>query len=198
MNSVRSLARWSGDLLLPTPGLCSVLHVSVSSLYPVCVSTRLRSAGSAATKESTWDLTVSSAGGSSPTDSSSIYCTSSQEDRISLKLLQLSDSLFLLPDPSSTKSEKGWQKRLLTTTPKIGGPGRIVEVDEAKFGKRKYQRGRIVQGSWVLGGVEPRLGCTNAFIWAQISLYRLYLTVQVDFGIYRALIYMLGLGMCMS
>ena len=52
----------------------------------------------------------------------------------------------------------------ITTTPKIGGPGRIVEVDEAKFGKRKYQRGRIVQGSWVLGGVEPRLCCTNALI----------------------------------
>ena len=42
----------------------------------------------------------------------------------------------------------------ITTTPKIGGPGRIVEIDEAKFGKRKYQRGRIVQGSWILGGVE--------------------------------------------
>jgi hypothetical protein len=42
------------------------------------------------------------------------------------------------------------------------------------------------------------LGCTNALIWAQISLHRLYLTVQVDFGIYWALIYMLGLGMCMS
>ena len=42
----------------------------------------------------------------------------------------------------------------ITTTPKIGGPGRIVEIDEAKFGKQKYQRGRIVQGSWVLGGVE--------------------------------------------
>ena len=42
----------------------------------------------------------------------------------------------------------------IATTLKIGGPGRIVEIDEAKFGKRKYQRGRIVRGSWVLGGVE--------------------------------------------
>ena len=36
---------------------------------------------------------------------------------------------------------------------KIGGPGLIVEIDEAKFGKRKYNRGRTVDGNWVLGGI---------------------------------------------
>ena len=34
----------------------------------------------------------------------------------------------------------------------IGGDG--VVVDESKFGKRKYDRGRRVDGCWVFGGIE--------------------------------------------
>ena len=45
---------------------------------------------------------------------------------------------------------------------KIGGPGTVVEVDEAKFGKRKYNRGRWREGHWVLGGVER--GTDNVFM----------------------------------
>lgn len=37
---------------------------------------------------------------------------------------------------------------------KIGGPGKIVQIDESKFGKRKYNRGRHVEGNWVLGMIE--------------------------------------------
>lgn len=33
----------------------------------------------------------------------------------------------------------------------IGGPGEIVQIDEALLGRRKYNRGRVVQGTWVLG-----------------------------------------------
>ena len=29
-----------------------------------------------------------------------------------------------------------------------------MEVDEAKFGKRKYHRGHRVEGAWVIGGIE--------------------------------------------
>jgi hypothetical protein len=36
----------------------------------------------------------------------------------------------------------------------IGGQGVVVEIDESKFGKRKYHRGHHVEGVWVIGGVE--------------------------------------------
>jgi len=36
----------------------------------------------------------------------------------------------------------------------IGGDEVIVEIDESKFGKRKYHRGHKVEGVWVVGGRE--------------------------------------------
>ncbi|GBN08085.1 hypothetical protein AVEN_273838-1 [Araneus ventricosus] len=44
---------------------------------------------------------------------------------------------------------------------KIGGVGMVVEIDESKFGKRKYNRGKRVEGKWVFGGIER--GTTNCF-----------------------------------
>lgn len=43
---------------------------------------------------------------------------------------------------------------LLEEDQMIGGPGIIVEVDETKLGKRKYNRGHRVEGAWILVGVE--------------------------------------------
>jgi hypothetical protein len=40
----------------------------------------------------------------------------------------------------------------------IGGPGKIVEIDESKFGKRKYYKGHQVEGQWVFGGLERGSG----------------------------------------
>ena len=50
----------------------------------------------------------------------------------------------------------------VTTRTKIGGPGTVVEVDESKFGKRKYSRGRMVEGSWILGGIQR--GSNHCFL----------------------------------
>ena len=36
----------------------------------------------------------------------------------------------------------------------IVGPGIEIEIDESKFGRRKYNRGRQVDGHWVFGGIE--------------------------------------------
>jgi hypothetical protein len=37
---------------------------------------------------------------------------------------------------------------------KIGGNGMIVEIDESKFGKRKYNRNHRVEGVWILEMIE--------------------------------------------
>ncbi|KCZ78676.1 hypothetical protein H311_00290 [Anncaliia algerae PRA109] len=37
---------------------------------------------------------------------------------------------------------------------KIGGSNIIVEIDESKFGRRKYNKGHHVEGVWVIGCVE--------------------------------------------
>lgn len=37
------------------------------------------------------------------------------------------------------------------TMGKIGGPRMVVQIDEALIGRRKYHRGRVVKGTWVLG-----------------------------------------------
>ena len=36
----------------------------------------------------------------------------------------------------------------------IGGPGKVVETDESKFGKKKFHKGRRVDGVWVFGGIQ--------------------------------------------
>ena len=39
---------------------------------------------------------------------------------------------------------------------KIGGPDTIVEIDEMKLGKRKYNRGKRVEGQWCFGEILRR------------------------------------------
>jgi len=47
-----------------------------------------------------------------------------------------------------------------TNSEMVGGQDKVVEVDESKFGRRKYHRGRYVEGQWVFGGVERDSGRT--------------------------------------
>ncbi|XP_047518895.1 uncharacterized protein LOC125058781 [Pieris napi] len=39
---------------------------------------------------------------------------------------------------------------------KIGGPGKVVQIDVSKFGKRKINRGRHIEGHWVIGMTEGK------------------------------------------
>ncbi|KZR97001.1 Uncharacterized protein APZ42_008350, partial [Daphnia magna] len=52
---------------------------------------------------------------------------------------------------------------------KIGCFGITVEIDESKFGKRKYNRGKRVEGVWVVGGVE-RISGKCFFLWIQLKV----------------------------
>ena len=45
-------------------------------------------------------------------------------------------------------------EHILANQEQIGGNNIIVEIDESKFGKTKYHRGRELQGVWVFGGIE--------------------------------------------
>ena len=47
---------------------------------------------------------------------------------------------------------------LMANPTTLGGPGVIVELDEAKFGKRKYNKGSYRKRHWVLGGVDHNTG----------------------------------------
>ena len=37
--------------------------------------------------------------------------------------------------------------------PQIGGPEKVVEIDESKFGKRKSHKSHHIEGQWVFRGI---------------------------------------------
>jgi transposase-like protein len=45
-------------------------------------------------------------------------------------------------------------KQLVSPKIKIGGRNTIVEMDETKIAKRKYYKGRKIEGAWIIGGIE--------------------------------------------
>ena len=61
----------------------------------------------------------------------------------------------------------------------IGGPGIVVEIDESKFGKKKYHRGHPVEGVWDLGGVERTADRERHFcVLFLIEMRKLYWTLS--------------------
>ena len=36
----------------------------------------------------------------------------------------------------------------------VGGPGVVVQIDEAQIGRRKYNRGRVYEDTWVFGAID--------------------------------------------
>lgn len=47
---------------------------------------------------------------------------------------------------------------MVTRQEPLGGVGKNIEIDESKFGKRKYNRGKRVEGQWVFGLIERETG----------------------------------------
>ena len=37
---------------------------------------------------------------------------------------------------------------------KIGGKNKVVEIDEAKFGKQKHYKGKLLAGQLIVGDIE--------------------------------------------
>ena len=46
--------------------------------------------------------------------------------------------------------------KMLDYSEPIGGPGIDIEIDESKFGRRKYYKGHQVKGQWIFGGRESK------------------------------------------
>ncbi|GBN83786.1 hypothetical protein AVEN_224995-1 [Araneus ventricosus] len=50
---------------------------------------------------------------------------------------------------------------------KLGGVGQVLEIDESKFGKKKYRKGKRVEGKWVFGGIER--GSKESFFFCVVE-----------------------------
>lgn len=76
------------------------------------------------------------------------------------KELHLSDNTIVHWSQFIREAELQWCQE--NTPQTLGEPGTVVEVDDAKFGKRKYNRGRKLDGQWVFGGIQR--GTTHIFL----------------------------------
>ena len=66
-------------------------------------------------------------------------------------------------------------EELLVNPEPTGGVGTIVEIDESKFGKRKYNSGRLLTRKWVFGMVERDTDKMVMVTVPEIQMLRYYL-----------------------
>lgn len=79
-----------------------------------------------------------------------------------VNLAFISQQLSIISDKTLVKWSRHCREVLLNgmirNKEKLGGIGKYVEIDESKFGRRKYHSGHRVDGTWVFGGFERESG----------------------------------------
>lgn len=55
---------------------------------------------------------------------------------------------------------------------RLGGPDEVVKIDGSELEKRKYNKGRVVEGQRVLGGVERYFKHPKRPTWFQSGTLR--------------------------
>ena len=50
------------------------------------------------------------------------------------------------------------EERAISSSEQTGCIRQVVEIDESKFGKRKYNKGHRVEGQWLFGGIKRSSG----------------------------------------
>ncbi|KAG0435503.1 hypothetical protein DMUE_4699 [Dictyocoela muelleri] len=79
------------------------------------------------------------------------------------------------------KFEVSILKDYIINKPKIGGPGKEVQIDESLFNRRKYNKGRFKKPLWVFGGVE--VGTNRCFFYEVESRNKDTLQPLIDLNI---------------
>ena len=91
-------------------------------------------------------LMLSFANNSSYEDAMRSCIFDSDEDLVADTTISRWFDIFREAIVSKLNSINGWNF--------IGGPGIVVQIDEAQIGRRKYNRGRIKEDTWVFGMID--------------------------------------------
>ena len=65
----------------------------------------------------------------------------------------LATSIETVSDYKNYCRELRYQVVCDESVPQIGGVGKVIKIDESKFGKRKSHKGCHIEGQWVFEGI---------------------------------------------